>query len=81
MGPKFTVEYDKLVIAVGAYAQSKSSVFIYPDLFYLTVRLLAFNVPGVKANAQFLKDVTDARVIRTRILERLCRLSGNPSMI
>ncbi|KAF8513562.1 NDE1, mitochondrial external NADH dehydrogenase [Hysterangium stoloniferum] len=50
MGPKFTIGYDKLVIAVGAYAET-------------------FNVPGVKEHARFLKDVKDARVIRTRILE------------
>ena len=29
----------------------------------------AFNVPGVKEHAHFLKDVRDARSIRTRILE------------
>ncbi|KAG2007219.1 ndb1 (nad(p)h dehydrogenase b1) [Coprinopsis cinerea AmutBmut pab1-1] len=46
----FTVGYDKLVIAVGAYSQT-------------------FNVPGVKENAHFLKDVRDARRIRSRILE------------
>ncbi|KAF8580746.1 FAD/NAD(P)-binding domain-containing protein [Ramaria rubella] len=49
-GPKFTVNYDKLVIAVGAYAQT-------------------FGIPGVKENAHFLKDIKDARAIRTRILE------------
>ncbi|KAF8489842.1 hypothetical protein JB92DRAFT_2755305 [Gautieria morchelliformis] len=49
-GPKFTVPYDKLVISVGAYAQT-------------------FGVPGVKEHAQFLKDIKDARSIRSRILE------------
>ncbi|KAG9308297.1 NDE1, mitochondrial external NADH dehydrogenase [Chiua virens] len=49
-GTPFTVRYDKLVIAVGAYAQT-------------------FNVPGVKEYAHFLKDVRDARAIRTRILD------------
>jgi len=49
-GTAFTQRYDKLVIAVGAYAQT-------------------FNVPGVKVHAHFLKDVRDARRIRTRILE------------
>jgi len=29
----------------------------------------AFNVPGVKEHAYFLKDVRDARAIRTRIIE------------
>ncbi|PPQ92198.1 hypothetical protein CVT25_008972 [Psilocybe cyanescens] len=49
-GPSFTLEYDKLVIAVGAYSQT-------------------FNIPGVKEHAHFLKDVKDARQIRSRILE------------
>jgi len=49
-GPKFTVVYDKLVVSVGAYAQT-------------------FGIPGVKENAQFLKDIKDARSIRSRILE------------
>ncbi|KAF9525269.1 pyridine nucleotide-disulfide oxidoreductase-domain-containing protein [Crepidotus variabilis] len=49
-GEPFTIKYDKLVIAVGAYSQT-------------------FNVPGVKEHAHFLKDVTDAREIRSRILE------------
>ncbi|KAJ3509610.1 hypothetical protein NLJ89_g5136 [Agrocybe chaxingu] len=46
----FTLKYDKLIIAVGAYSQT-------------------FNVPGVKEHAHFLKDVKDARRIRSRILE------------
>ncbi|TFY65769.1 hypothetical protein EVG20_g5323 [Dentipellis fragilis] len=49
-GTSFSVKWDKLVIAVGAYSQT-------------------FNVPGVKEHAHFLKDVKDARAIRTRILE------------
>ncbi|KAH7883058.1 FAD/NAD(P)-binding domain-containing protein [Phlebopus sp. FC_14] len=49
-GTPFTLRYDKLVIAVGAYSQT-------------------FNVPGVKEYAHFLKDVRDARAIRTRLLE------------
>ncbi|THV05715.1 FAD/NAD(P)-binding domain-containing protein [Dendrothele bispora CBS 962.96] len=49
-GPSFTVRYDKLVIAVGAYSQT-------------------FNIPGVKEHAHFLKDVRDARAIRSRIYE------------
>ncbi|KAG8216138.1 NDE1, mitochondrial external NADH dehydrogenase [Butyriboletus roseoflavus] len=49
-GTLFTLRYDKLVIAVGAYSQT-------------------FGVPGVKEYAHFLKDVRDARAIRTRILE------------
>ncbi|TCD60369.1 hypothetical protein EIP91_010260 [Steccherinum ochraceum] len=46
----FILNYDKLVIAVGAYSQT-------------------FNVPGVKEHAHFLKDIKDARSIRTRVLE------------
>ncbi|KAF5350487.1 hypothetical protein D9756_008688 [Leucocoprinus leucothites] len=46
----FTMRYDKLIIAVGAYSQT-------------------FNIPGVKEHAHFLKDVKDARRIRSRILE------------
>ncbi|KAL0068938.1 hypothetical protein AAF712_003931 [Marasmius tenuissimus] len=46
----FTMNYDKLIIAVGAYSQT-------------------FNIPGVKEHAHFLKDVKDARAIRSRILE------------
>jgi NADPH-dependent 2,4-dienoyl-CoA reductase/sulfur reductase-like enzyme len=49
-GTLFSLRYDKLVIAVGAYSQT-------------------FDVPGVKEHAHFLKDVKDARSIRTRILE------------
>uniref|UniRef100_A0A8H7XQW3 FAD/NAD(P)-binding domain-containing protein n=1 Tax=Psilocybe cubensis TaxID=181762 RepID=A0A8H7XQW3_PSICU len=49
-GPSFSLEYDKLIIAVGAYSQT-------------------FNIPGVKEHAHFLKDVKDARKIRSRILE------------
>ncbi|KAK2460757.1 hypothetical protein APHAL10511_007227 [Amanita phalloides] len=46
----FTLRYDKLVIAVGAYSQT-------------------FDVPGVKEHANFLKDVRDAQMIRSRVLE------------
>ncbi|KAK7053379.1 hypothetical protein VNI00_004005 [Paramarasmius palmivorus] len=49
-GQSFTMKYDKLVIAVGAYSQT-------------------FGIPGVKEHAHFLKDVKDARAIRSRILE------------
>ncbi|KAJ1309624.1 hypothetical protein OPQ81_006393 [Rhizoctonia solani] len=48
-GEKFTVKYDKLVIAPGAYSQT-------------------FNIPGVAQHAYFLKDVSDARRIRQRVL-------------
>ncbi|EJD00157.1 FAD/NAD-binding domain-containing protein [Fomitiporia mediterranea MF3/22] len=47
---EFTILYDKLVIAVGCYAQT-------------------FGVPGVKEYGYFLKDVRDARAIRSRVLE------------
>ncbi|KAK4699577.1 hypothetical protein P7C70_g6684, partial [Phenoliferia sp. Uapishka_3] len=46
----YTLSYDKLVIACGAYSRT-------------------FNIPGVKEYAHFLKDVKDARKIRSRILE------------
>ncbi|KAI0711767.1 FAD/NAD-P-binding domain-containing protein [Fomitopsis betulina] len=46
----FSLRYDRLVVAVGAYNQT-------------------FDVPGVKENAYFLKDIRDARAIRARILE------------
>jgi len=49
-GQLFDLQYDKLVIAVGAYLQT-------------------FNTPGVRENANFLKDVGDARKIRKRLLE------------
>ncbi|KAM6501068.1 Pyridine nucleotide-disulfide oxidoreductase domain containing protein [Amanita muscaria] len=56
----FTLRYDKLVVAVGAYSQSKllSRQYLPP-----------FNVPGIKKHAHFLKDVREARMIRSRILE------------
>ncbi|KAH8114671.1 FAD/NAD-binding domain-containing protein [Phellopilus nigrolimitatus] len=47
---EFTLQYDKLVISVGCYAQT-------------------FNIPGVKDHAYFLKNVRDARAIRSRIIE------------
>ncbi|KAL5635447.1 hypothetical protein ACGC1H_004292 [Rhizoctonia solani] len=53
-GEKFTVKYDKLVIAPGAYSQT-------------------FNIPGVTQHAYFLKDVSDARRIRQRILSNFER--------
>ncbi|KAA8909833.1 pyridine nucleotide-disulfide oxidoreductase-domain-containing protein [Sphaerosporella brunnea] len=50
-GKTFQLPYDKLVLSVGAYAQT-------------------FGIPGVRENAFFLKDVNDARRIRSRILAR-----------
>lgn len=64
----FTMSYDKLIIAVGAYSQSVSSVVSSTrdsDIWLNS----AFNVPGVKQHAHFLKDIKDARKIRLRILE------------
>ncbi|ORZ02538.1 FAD/NAD-P-binding domain-containing protein [Syncephalastrum racemosum] len=49
-GKPFELDYDKLVIAVGAYSNT-------------------FNTPGVKEHAIFLKQIDDARRIRSRILE------------
>lgn len=67
---KFELTYDKLVIAVGAYSQSKSlTPLIIMHRRRLTCHTTAFNVPGVKEHAYFLKDIRDARRIRTRVLE------------
>ncbi|KAL1926060.1 hypothetical protein VTP01DRAFT_6097 [Rhizomucor pusillus] len=49
-GATFELDYDKLVIAVGAYSNT-------------------FNTPGVKEHGYFLKEISDARKIRARILE------------
>lgn len=66
LGSSYKLRYDKLVIAVGAYSQSKSLFFV-GDV-RSNHRDTAFNVPGVKEHAHFLKDVKDARAIRNRIL-------------
>ena len=68
-GSPFTIKYDKLVIAVGAYSQSKLKLYMILKLQSLTMPFPAFNIPGVKEHAHFLKDVKDARRIRSRILE------------
>lgn len=68
---QFQIGYDKLVIAVGAYSQSKNAPF-YNLAFLINnfmLFVIAFNIPGVKEHAYFLKDVRDARAIRLRILE------------
>lgn len=64
----FKLHYDALVLAVGAYNQSMCEVGTH---FGKTDRLIltAFNVPGVKEHAHFLKDISNARAIRSRILE------------
>ena len=62
----FTLRYDKLVIAVGAYSQSK---YLLKLGLNHTNHAIAFDVPGVKEHAHFLKDVKDARMIRSRVLE------------
>ncbi|KAI8088961.1 FAD/NAD-P-binding domain-containing protein [Halteromyces radiatus] len=49
-GQEFELDYDKLVISVGAYANT-------------------FNTPGVKEHGIFLKDISDAKKIRNRVLE------------
>jgi NADH:ubiquinone reductase (non-electrogenic) len=49
-GHRFTVDYDVLVIAVGAVSNT-------------------FNVPGVAEYALFLKELTDARALRGRIIQ------------
>jgi len=48
--PAFTLEYDRLVVAVGAVSNT-------------------FNTPGVNENALFLKEIDDATVIRSRMLD------------
>ncbi|MBX7223589.1 MAG: FAD-dependent oxidoreductase [Blastocatellia bacterium] len=53
---EFTLDFDKLVIAVGAENNT-------------------FNIPGVRENALFLKELTDARNIRERIVSCLERAS------
>ena len=68
-GIPFSMHFDKLVIAVGAYSQS---VWLFDKVLFLNcwqVLSAAFDVPGVKEHAHFLKDVKDARRIRGRILE------------
>lgn len=42
---------------------------------------VAFGIPGVKENAQFLKDIKDSRNIRSRILERTCYRYANFSPV
>jgi NADH dehydrogenase FAD-containing subunit len=60
-GTPFSIHFDKLVIAVGAYSQSNyltSFSFSITDSENIAA---AFDVPGVKEHAHFLKDVKDAR--------------------
>ena len=67
-GTPFSMHFDKLVIAVGAYSQSDYLTMGFS--FSIAESLAtAFDVPGVKEHAHFLKDVKDARRIRGRILE------------
>ncbi|KAI8066449.1 FAD/NAD(P)-binding domain-containing protein [Gongronella butleri] len=49
-GTEFELDYDKLVICVGAYANT-------------------FGTKGVKEHGIFLKDISDAKRIRKRVLE------------
>ncbi|CDO68593.1 hypothetical protein BN946_scf184996.g24 [Trametes cinnabarina] len=65
---KFQLTYDKLVIAVGAYSQSTATYYLVRSAADAR-DCAAFNVPGVKEHAHFLKDIRDARAIRTRILD------------
>lgn len=53
-GIAFTQQYDKLVIAVGAYSQSELSKHLVWSK--LNVFPSAFNIPGVKEHAHFLKN-------------------------
>ncbi|KAI8870943.1 FAD/NAD(P)-binding domain-containing protein [Ramicandelaber brevisporus] len=52
----FDIEYDQLVVAVGARSNT-------------------FNTPGVSQHAFFLKDIEDARRIRSRVIECFERAS------
>lgn len=73
---EFSIHYDKLVIAVGCYSQS---IVYNIDVWRESLKhcLVAFGVPGVKEYGYFLKDVRDARAIRSRILECMpCHLNG-----
>lgn len=57
-GTAFTQRYDKLIIAVGAYSQSKHVLSSYPAKYCsFPDEYIAFDVPGVKKYAHFLKDV------------------------
>lgn len=60
-----------------AYSQSKLKLYMILKLQSLTMLFPAFNIPGVKEHAHFLKDVKDARRIRSRILECAPLLSWN----
>lgn len=76
-GETFRLRYDTLVIAVGAYNQSEFvSVKSCRGETDNILDLPAFNVPGVKEHAHFLKDIRDARAIRSRILE--CAYHSDP---
>ena len=66
---------------VGRSIEIKNHVPVFPvkyDKLVVTVGSYSqtFNTPGVRENAYFLKDVGDARKIRTRVLElfELCHL-------
>ena len=56
-GTNFTTRYDKLVIAVGAYSQSEHMSLELFTVDRILISIQAFDVPGVKAFAHFLKDV------------------------
>lgn len=55
-GTAFTQQYDKLVIAVGAYSQSELSKHFNLITAKLSVFPSAFDIPGVKEHAHFLKN-------------------------
>ncbi len=56
-GQRFKLQYDRLVIAVGAESNT-------------------FGLPGVREHAYFLRQLSDARAIRQRIIECLERASA-----
>ena len=57
--PKFAIQYDKLVVAVGCDVNT-------------------FNIPGVKEHCYFMKELKDARRVRSKLIENFERAS-NPN--
>lgn len=74
----FTLSYDKLVIAVGGECSFPRPLQSY-RLTLSPAYSQTFNTPGVKEHAHFLKDVKDARRIRSRILE-VFELAAQPTL-
>ncbi|XP_052073296.1 uncharacterized protein LOC127711334 isoform X1 [Mytilus californianus] len=73
---KYTIDFDKLLIGVGALSNTFNVPGVQEHSFFLKVR---FNVPGVQEHSFFLKEVADARRIRNRILKNF-ELSVQPGI-